>query len=152
MFGPPGHAYVYFCYGNHDLFNVVTEPEGVPGAVLVRALEPVEGMEYMASRRGLKGRNTTDYAALTGGPGRLTQALGIRRDLHNRCDLLNGPLHLEKGRLRRGEKVGTTTRIGITQGWELPLRFFIEGHRCLSVSPGRDRPSPGRRKVLGRSR
>lgn len=150
MYGPPGHAYVYFCYGNHDLFNVVTEKEGLPGAVLVRALEPVEGLEGMARRRGLEPPRSKDPASLTGGPGRLTQALGITRGGHNKVGLFSGPLHLESGRLKKGEKVGVTTRIGITNGWDLPLRFYVEGNGCLSVPPGRDRPSPGRRKVLGR--
>ncbi len=147
MFGPPGRSYVYFCYGNHDLFNVVTEPVGVPGAVLIRALEPVEGLPDMARRRGWDDPAAPGPAALTGGPGRLTQALGIRRSTHNEVDLLGGDLRLEAGRLRPGERVGVTTRIGITHGWDLPLRFFIEGHPCLSVPPGKDRPSPGRRKA-----
>jgi len=152
MYGPPGCAYVYFCYGNHDLFNVVTEKEGIPGAVLVRALEPVEGLTDMARRRGLKPPRSLDPASLTGGPGRLTQALSITRSQHDRADLLSGPLHLESGRLKKGESVGTTTRIGITNGWELPLRFYLEGNECLSVPPGRDRPSPGRRKATARDK
>jgi len=149
MFGPPGRAYVYLCYGNHDLFNVVTEREGVPGAVLIRALEPVEGLRMMAGRRGLKPPKANDPSALTGGPGRLTRALGIRRGEHNQADLLGGILHLEAGRLRKREKIKTTTRIGLTRGWELPLRFYVEGNACLSVPEGKDRPSPGRRKALG---
>lgn len=154
MFGPPGRAYVYFCYGNHDLFNVVTERRGRPGAVLIRALEPCEGVPLMARRRyGSAGKNVPSGRRLwnlTNGPGKLTQALDVDRRRHNEVDLSTGPLRLESGNLRRGERVGVTTRIGITEGWELPLRFFVEGHPCLSVPPGRDRPSPGRRKALKR--
>jgi DNA-3-methyladenine glycosylase len=146
MFGPPGKAYVYFCYGNHDLFNVVTEREGLPGAVLVRALEPVEGLLLMARRR--KTAREGDARSLSNGPGKLTRALDIDRKRHNEADLLEGKLHLERGNLRRGEKIGVTTRIGITEGWEMPLRFYIRDHSCLSVSPGKDRPSPGRQKAL----
>ena len=157
MYGPPGRAYVYFCYGNHDLFNVVTEREGVPGAVLVRALQPVEGLSTMIGRRwgipkipsrSSRLRGEKVLGGLTNGPGKLTRALDIDRHRHNGADLLNGPLRVESGGLNRGETVGVTTRIGITEGFGLPLRFYIEGHPCLSVKPGRDRPSPGRKKIL----
>jgi len=148
MFGPPGRAYVYFCYGNHDLFNVVTERDGVPGAVLVRALEPVEGIPRMLRRRGLLASDREAPIRIGNGPGKLTQALGIGRGRHNNADLLSGALFLEAGFRRPGEKVAETTRIGITEGWDLPLRFYLAGHPALSVPPGMDRPSPGRRKVL----
>jgi DNA-3-methyladenine glycosylase len=152
MFGPPGWAYVYFCYGNHDLFNVVTERPGRPGAVLIRALEPSEGVPLMALRRYGSARKDVPRGrrlwGLTNGPGKLTRALDVDRHRHNEASLLSGPLRLERGRLKRGEVVGVTTRIGITEGWNLPLRFFVKGHPCLSVRPGRDRPSPGRRKAL----
>jgi len=146
MFGPPGRSYVYFCYGNHDLFNIVTEREGIPGAVLVRALEPVDGLELMARRR-FHGKKR-DLNLLTNGPGKLTQALDIHRMRHNEVDLMKGPLRLEHDRLKPGENIGVTTRIGITKGWELPLRFYIAGNLCLSVPSGKDRPSPGRKKSL----
>jgi DNA-3-methyladenine glycosylase len=146
MFGPPAHAYVYFCYGNHYLFNVVTEKEGTPGAILVRALEPVEGVSLMAKRRGIRPKSEKDLRNLTNGPGKLTQALGMGRP-HNKTSLLKRPLYLRKA--RRKERVRATTRIGITRGWELPLRFYLEGNPYLSVEPGQDRPSPGRRKKLG---
>lgn len=149
MFGPAGHAYVYFCYGNHHLFNVVTEKQGVPGAVLVRALEPVEGIPLMARRRGIAASREDVPRTLTNGPGKLVQALGLGK-VHNRASLTAKALHLEA--VPRREAVGVTTRIGITEGWELPLRFYLKGNRFLSVPPGRDRPSPGRKKVLdGRS-
>ncbi len=76
MFGPAGYSYVYFCYGNHFMFNVVTEKEGTPGAVLIRSLEPVRGMDRMSRRRGKFGPKDI---SLTNGPGKLVQALGINR-------------------------------------------------------------------------
>ncbi len=142
MFGPAGHAYVYFCYGNHFMFNVVTDREGVPGAVLVRALEPAEGATVMAGRRG-KWKETD--LGLTNGPGKLVQALGISR-IHNEMPLWQKPLYLKKA--KRVEAIGVTTRIGITEGWELPLRFYLKGNPFVSVKPGLDRPSPGRKKQL----
>lgn len=142
MFGPAGYSYVYFCYGNHFMFNVVTEREGVPGAVLVRALEPVKGAGLMAKRRG---HFTETDLGLTNGPGKLVQASGINRT-HNKLPLWKKPLYLQKA--RRGEPVGVTTRIGITEGSELPLRFYLKGNPFLSVKPGLDRPSPGKKKKM----
>jgi DNA-3-methyladenine glycosylase len=142
MFGPPGHAYVYFCYGNHYLFNVVTEKNGTPGAVLIRALEPVQGRELMAKRRG--GLEVSSRQ-LTNGPGKLVQALGIRRE-HNQSAICQKPLYIQKA--ERTGKVKTTTRIGITEGSELLLRFCLEGNSYLSVKPGADRPSKGMKKKL----
>lgn len=139
MFGPPGHAYVYFCYGNHFLFNVVTEKEGVPGAVLIRALEPCEGAGLMARRRG----KSPEDKGLTNGPGKLVQAMGINRS-HNTIDLCRKPLYLRQA--PRGGPIGVTTRIGITEGSDLPLRFYLQGTDYLSVKPGADRPSPGMRE------
>jgi DNA-3-methyladenine glycosylase len=144
MFGPPGRAYVYFCYGNHYLFNVVTEKEGVPGAVLIRALEPTEGLNLMAERRG---RFNPGDKFLTNGPGKLVQALGISK-IHNGTSLVHKPLYLRKTGWRG--KVGVTTRIGITEGSDLPLRFYLEGTDYLSVKPGSDRPSPGMKKKIFR--
>lgn len=142
IFGPPGHAYVYFCYGNHYLFNVVTEKDGTPGAVLIRALEPVEGSGLMAERRG---PFKAGDLRLTNGPGKLVQALGITRQ-HNCIPLWKKPVYLETA--KRKEPVGVTTRIGITEGSELPLRFCLKGNPYLSVKPGADRPSPGMKKKL----
>lgn len=141
MFGPPGHAYVYFCYGNHFMFNVVTEKEGVPAAVLVRALEPVKGEGLMARRR----KGQVGEKNLTNGPGKLVQALGIDRD-HNRTPVWKGPVTIQKG--KRTEAVGVTTRIGLTEGSGLPLRFYLKGNPYVSVKPGQDRLSPGRKKQL----
>jgi DNA-3-methyladenine glycosylase len=142
MFGPAGYSYVYFCYGNHFMFNVVTEREGVPGAVLVRALEPVKGAGLMAKRRG---NFTETDLGITNGPGKLVQALGINRS-HNKMPLFKKPLYLKKA--KRKEMVGVTTRIGITKGSELPLRFYLKGNPFISVRPGLDRPSPGMKKKL----
>jgi len=142
MFGPPGYAYVYFCYGNHFMFNLVTEKEGIPGAVLIRALEPLKGQDLMVQRRV---RFESHELGLTNGPGKLVQALGIHR-LHNQFPLFKKPLYLIEG--ERKEKIGTTTRIGLTEGADLPLRFYLEGNRYVSVKPGRDRFSPGMKKKL----
>jgi len=142
MFGPPGHAYVYFCYGNHFMFNFVTEKEGIPGAVLVRALEPLRGQEWMARWRG--GRTPEDLG-LTNGPGKLVQAMGIRRE-QNRQALWRKPLYVLRSKVKAA--VGVTTRIGITEGSELPLRFYVKGSPYLSVPAGKDRPSVGRRKKI----
>jgi len=141
MFGPPGHAYVYFCYGNHYLFNLVTEKEGVPGAVLVRALEPLEGNALMAERRGRE----EGSLLVSNGPGKLVQALGLGR-AHNRMAAFRRPLYVREA--QRAAPVGVTTRIGITEGSELPLRFYLKDNPYLSVRPGSDRPSPGKKRRL----
>jgi DNA-3-methyladenine glycosylase len=146
MFGPPGRAYVYFCYGNHYLFNVVTEKNGTPGAVLIRALEPVRGLKLMAKRRG--GLDVSSRQ-LANGPGKLVQALGIQRG-HNREPICGKPLYIQKA--QRAGKVMATTRIGITEGSKLPLRFYLEGSQYLSVKPGVDRPSKGMKKKLEKNK
>ena len=148
MFGPAGHAYVYFCYGNHFLFNIVTEKKGVPGAVLLRALEPVKGISLMARRRKASLKGPHEFKNLTNGPGKLVQAMGLGRD-HNRSPLFHKNIFLEK--TRRKEKVGVTTRIGITEGYDLPLRFYLKGSPFISVKPGTDRPSKGRKKAIKNS-
>lgn len=125
MFGPPGHAYVYFIYGMYYCFNAVSAPEGVGEAVLIRALEPVEGIHLMRARRGRE-----RMAELCGGPARLVQALGITRQ-HNGADLTEGPLSICRGKIMQ-EKIVATTRIGIKEGAELPLRFYIEGNPYIS--------------------
>jgi DNA-3-methyladenine glycosylase len=142
MFGPGGFSYVYFCYGNHFMFNFVTEREGVPGAVLVRALEPVKGAELMAKRREKFGPE--DFG-LTNGPGKLVQALGLHRG-HNKLPVFKKPLYVLAQ--KRKDPVAVTTRIGITEGSELPLRFFLKGNPYLSVKAGMDRPSPGKKKKM----
>jgi DNA-3-methyladenine glycosylase len=114
IFGPPGHAYVYLNYGIHECLNIVAEPDGVPGCVLIRALKPVDGIEQMTVRRN-------GARDLTGGPGKLTQALGITRAL-NGADLTLGPLTVHD--LNLSPKIEVTKRIGITKSADLPLRFL----------------------------
>jgi DNA-3-methyladenine glycosylase len=116
IFGPPGHAYVYLSYGMHECLNLVTEPEGIAGCVLIRALEPVGGIELMRRRRG-KARD------LANGPGKLTQAMAITRAL-NGADVTRGSL-LVRDTAERPE-IAISPRIGITKSADLPLRFFIK--------------------------
>ncbi|HEX7127682.1 MAG TPA: DNA-3-methyladenine glycosylase [Thermodesulfobacteriota bacterium] len=127
MFGPPGHAYVYFIYGNHDMLNVVTEREGEPAAVLVRAAEPIAGLDLMAARRGVPGPK-----GLTDGPGRLCRAMGITRAM-NGVDLTapGGPLYIA-ARPGRPPRIVTTTRVGITHDRERLQRYYVEGSPCVS--------------------
>ena len=125
MFGPPGHAYVYFIYGMYYCFNAVSAPEGVGEAVLIRALEPVEGVQLMRARRGRE-----RMTELCGGPARLVQAMGITRQ-HNGADLTEAPLFIYRGGTMQ-EKTVATTRIGIKEGVELPLRFYIDGNPYIS--------------------
>ena len=133
MFGPPGHAYVYRIYGLHTCFNVVTGPEGIGEAVLIRALEPAVGIDLMQARRG-----TDDPLALASGPGKLTQALKITMD-RDGTSLIDGPLQVwspESLPGRRPEgidgEIVQTTRIGITKAADLPLRFYLKGNRHVS--------------------
>jgi DNA-3-methyladenine glycosylase len=135
LFGPPGRAYVYRSYGIHALLNAVCEREGVGAAVLIRALEPLEGIELMRSRRRLE-----RIEDLCSGPGKLTQALGIELDL-NGSDLagVGGPISVEPappGWEHVEPAIGT--RIGITKAAELPWRFCVPGARSVS----RPRPAP----------
>ncbi len=127
LFGPPGRAYVYRSYGVHALLNAVSEPEGVGAAVLIRALEPLTGIEQMRLRRGLQRDRD-----LCSGPGKLTQALGIEL-YHNGSDLLSGPVVIS-GRPAAWRDVGVVCdrRIGINVAVELPWRFSAAGSRFLS--------------------
>lgn len=126
MFGPPGRAYVYFCYGSHYLFNVVTEKEGEAGAVLIRALEPVSGISVMEKRRG-----TRDFFELASGPAKLTQALAVGRE-QNRADLRGNEIYLARGGSEKF-RIACGPRIGIKQGLHLKWRFWIKGNRHVSV-------------------
>ena len=129
MFGRSGHAYVYFTYGNHYLLNVVTNNTGRGEAVLIRALEPVEGLEMMRRKRGRE--RDTD---LTTGPGKLTQALGIDLSF-NSSNLWSSDLVIARKERRQSFAVGRSKRIGISRGKELLERYYIIGNRYVSVSP-----------------
>lgn len=131
LFGPPGFAYVYFIYGMHYCLNFSCEPDGQPGGVLLRALEPVEGLETMAKLRGLD--SNANPRLLTSGPGRLCQALGITRETHNGIDVTSrrSGLHVEDDGFAPGE-VMALTRVGIRKAAERPLRFVIAGNRFVS--------------------
>jgi DNA-3-methyladenine glycosylase len=127
LFDAPGIAYVYRSYGVHALLNAVVEPAGVGAAVLIRALEPIAGLEGMVERRGRPLQ--TD---LCSGPGKLTQALGIGLSL-NETSLLDGPIRLGPPLADRGEpRVVTGVRVGITRAVELPWRFCAAGNRNVS--------------------
>jgi DNA-3-methyladenine glycosylase len=127
IFGPPGHAYVYLSYGMHDCMNIVAEPAGKPGCVLIRALEPLEGLDVMRARRP---RARTDRD-LTSGPGKLTRALGITRK-HTGVDLTRGDLIVLSRSPAPTFRIAVTPRIGIVKCAELPLRFFVEGNKFVS--------------------
>ena len=139
MFGPPGHAYVYFIYGMYYCVNVTCEPTGKAGCILIRALEPVLGGAQMAINRGLA--TGVSAARLTGGPGRLCQALGITRPEHNGLDLLdsNSPLQLRQDHWT-ASPIETTRRIGIRHAADLPLRFALVNHPCASRIPAPGKP------------
>jgi len=124
MWGLPGTAYVYFSYGNHACMNVVTEREHHAGAVLIRALEPIEGLSRMRRRRG-----TRDIHRLASGPGRLTQAMGITL-ANNRDDLTTGHLYLALGPLPN--VIVATPRIGISAATDVRWRFVEGGSAFLS--------------------
>jgi len=125
MFGESGHLYVYFSYGLHHCCNVVTGRSGHGSGVLIRAAEPVEGLELIERRRGLEGVNVTN------GPGKLCQALAIDRDL-NGHDLRREPLRLLAGGLEPGETVTRTTRVGISKAVERQRRYYVTGSRHVS--------------------
>jgi DNA-3-methyladenine glycosylase len=127
MFGPPGRAYVYFTYGMHWLLNAVCAAEGVPEAALIRALEPLEGLEAMAERRGRSRPHD-----LCSGPAKLTQALGIEPE-DNRRDLTAGEtLWIEEGAPVSGEAMAAGPRIGVG-GDQRPLRYAVPGSQWLSA-------------------
>jgi DNA-3-methyladenine glycosylase len=132
LFGAPGRAYVYRSYGIHALLNAVCEPEGVGAAVLIRALEPLEGVELMRSRRGLE-----RLEDLCSGPGKLTQALAIGLE-HNGADLTRGPIRISsRPPAWRDVRVVVSKRIGITKAADLPWRFTAAGSRFVSRAPVR---------------
>ena len=131
LYGPPGTAYVYFIYGMYWCFNAVTRAEGLPSAVLVRALEPLEGIDLMRERRRLRSPRDTD---LTNGPGKLCLALGIIRE-HNRLPLDEPPLVIRRGVDVPREAVTVTPRVGISRSAECPLRWFVTDSPFVSKTP-----------------
>jgi len=131
MYGPPGHAYVYFVYGMHHCVNVVTQPIGVPEAVLIRALEPVAGLALMRTRRRIA--DGADWR-LCRGPGALCQALGIDRD-RNGADLTRGALTIRSAPAVPGRLVARTPRIGVDYAGDdaaHPWRFVVTTSRAAS--------------------
>ena len=162
MFGRPGHAYVYFTYGMHHCLNLVSEPAGSASAVLIRALEPLEGLDLMRRRRARSGRparrSGTRAAApslpadpaLMRGPGNVARALGLTRE-HDGLDLTRGPLWLsDRPAERGGRRIVPGTRIGIRTAVERPWRFHLKGHPSVSGSGVRERRSGARRPLQPR--
>lgn len=133
LFAAPGQGYVYLIYGMHWLLNVVTEPEGTGGAVLVRAVEPLEGLSGMRRRRGADRRDVE----LTNGPGKLTEAFGVDDAFHG-ADLTEAPLYFAEGTPPDEEAVARSARIGLSKGTERPWRFFVEGHPYVSPATPSD--------------
>ncbi len=127
MFGPPGRVYVFRSYGLHWCLNVVTEELGFPAAVLIRALDPVGGLEHIRERRS--GRDP-----LCSGPGRVGQAMGISAEL-NHHSLSRDPLILSAGWAIQENQVGVSGRIGIREASDWPLRFYVKGHPEVSGRP-----------------
>jgi DNA-3-methyladenine glycosylase len=114
IFGKPGHAYVYLIYGMYECLNIVAEPKGVAGCVLIRALEPLSGI-----------------TGTTNGPGKLTRALGITRH-HNGMDVTHGPLLVSEPAQEDRFEIGVSARIGISKSADLPLRFYVKDNKFVS--------------------
>jgi DNA-3-methyladenine glycosylase len=150
LFGPPGHAYVYLSYGIHSMLNAVAEPEGSAAAVLIRALEPTEGIEEMRERRGRNARargsaTRLKLDQLCSGPGKLTEALGVGLAL-NGADLGEPPFEIfPRAASWNGSEIVADTRIGITKAAELPWRYCVKGSRFVS------RPWPDATVMRGRA-
>ncbi len=131
LFGPAAHAYVYAIYGRYFCMNVCCEIEGRAGCILLRALEPLHGIALMEQNRGLQ--PGAPALQLTSGPSRLCQALGLTRPLHNALDLTStgSPLQIRDDGFAVSD-VRVTPRIGIRVAVDLPLRFVVRGHPCVS--------------------
>ena len=126
MFGKPGHLYVYFTYGMHYCCNIVTGAVGTGSAVLIRAVEPIEGAEFMQERRNRSG------IELTNGPAKLCQALGIDKQL-NGHDLKERPLQLVLRPALDSQYITQTTRIGISKAKDIPWRFYLTSNHYVSA-------------------
>ncbi len=134
IFGPPGHAYVYFIYGMYECLNLVAEPEGRAGCVLIRALEPLGGISVMRRRRP----TAQSIEDLANGPGKLTRALGIKLR-HNGVDVTHGPITVCSPGKVESFDIAVSKRIGITKSPDLPLRFYIKDNHFISrARPARD--------------
>ena len=133
MFGPAGHLYVYVSYGMHHCCNVVCGPEGFGSGCLVRAVEPLEGVEVMRELReaGRAYKHPLKLRDLTNGPGKVCAALGIDKELYGH-DLTVEPLVLDFAPLLPGETIGCSPRVGISKNADAPKRFFIEGNAFVS--------------------
>jgi DNA-3-methyladenine glycosylase len=131
LFGPPGHAYVYFIYGNHYCLNVSCLPDGTPGGILFRALEPMKGIEEMFRLRNIP--RDSDLRRLTSGPGRLAAAFGITRERDNGKDLTSSrsDLYIAEDDFLPPQ-VLITKRVGIKKAVEMPLRYIVAGNRFVS--------------------
>jgi len=132
LFAAPGTAYVYLIYGMHWLLNVVTEPEGTAGAVLIRAVEPVSGLDVMRERRDVSRR-----VDLTNGPGKLTDAFDLAEDFH-RADLTAPPLYLADGSDVDDSAVEQSSRIGISKGVERQWRWYVADSPFVSPATPSD--------------
>ena len=135
LFGPPGRAYVYFIYGFHYCLNISCEPEGQAGCILIRALEPLAGLDLMYAARDLEPKHgrVTELRLLTSGPGRLAEAFSITRERDNNKNVTSRRSDLQvvdDG--FRPDKISTTVRIGITKAMEDPLRYLIAGNPFVS--------------------
>lgn len=144
MFGPPGVAYVYFIYGNYEMLNFVTEPKGQAGAVLIRALEPLGGLEHLARRRAV-GRQPAAKALksseLMAGPGKLCRALGVRMS-DNGASLRGPALRVLEG--PRPERILVSPRVGISSATDKLWRYFLEGNASVSRAPQNRQARPQR--------
>jgi DNA-3-methyladenine glycosylase len=142
MFGPPGHLYVYFTYGMHFCMNVVTGDDGEGSAVLLRAVEPTEGIDSMRNRR-----DSPDVRSLCAGPGRLAQAYGVTR-AENGMDLVTGgDLFVDQGEPIGEEILGVGRRVGISVAIDKPWRFYVLGSPFVSRAPSSSRSRRTRRSA-----
>lgn len=147
MFGEPGHLYTYFTYGHHWMANVVTRSAGEGSAVLLRALEPLEGLEEMAARR-----DRTDPRDLCSGPGKLAKALGLDR-AHDGADLTRGRVvWIETGEPVAAQRIACGPRVGLSVGMEQDWRFFEVASPWVSRWRGAPRARPSRRAASPRTR